>query len=97
MEYLAKLFLKFSFSYKHRDETRSEFIERIIEEAKEHVSYYHADILEISGAMFKSDIKNFKTLLDTEPLSSEPTEEHHKYWVTFVIPTKKLLETSNSN
>lgn len=92
MKFLSKVYLTFSFAHKFRDETRSDYIERVIAEAKEKVSFHHADILEITGSMFNSDIKVFKKILDTVPISSKPTTEPHKYAVTFIVPAEKLLK-----
>lgn len=91
MKFLSKLYLTFNFSERDRYESRSSYSAEIIEEAKRYLVCHPADILEISGEMCKSDIKTFRKLLKTDPLSIKQTERHHKYSVTFVISTAKLL------
>ncbi len=92
MKIFCKLYISINFFERnHSYESRSYFIEEIIEDTKESILQHHADTVEISGEMFKTDIKNFIKIIKTKPSSIEPTEKANKYLVTFVIPAKKLL------
>ncbi|MCI8833310.1 MAG: hypothetical protein HFJ19_03825 [Clostridia bacterium] len=92
MNFLCKVYFPFSFADRSWDEARCDYIKRKIAKAKEKVLFHHADILEFTGLMYKSDINIFKEVLDTEPIAICPTPEPYQYSVTFLVPTEKLLK-----
>lgn len=96
MKNFCKLYISVNFFERDRYESRSYYCERILEEARKSALYHHANTVAISGEMFKTDIKHFTKILETEPSSNEPTEESHRYYVTFVITADKLLNEDSA-
>lgn len=86
MDFVVIMYHNFSFAKKYRDESRCDYIIRVIKEAKEKVAKHHPDVVKISGEMFSNDIKYFKKILNVEPKSKEPINDSKKYAVTFEIP-----------
>lgn len=91
MKFLSKVHLTFSLSDRFFNESHSNYIERVIAEAKKQVSLHDVDVFEMTGSMYQSDINIFKEKLGTDPISSHPTTEPHQYSVTFLLSAEKLL------
>ena len=95
MKYFSKLFVTFTFSEKEREESRADYIARVITAIKERALKCHSDIVEISGELFSNDIKCFQKELKMEPISKDKAKDH-KYFVTFVISANKLTANSST-
>ena len=55
--FLSKVHLTFSLSDRFFNESHSDYIERVIAEAKKQVSLHDVDVFEMTGSMYQSDIK----------------------------------------